>query len=202
MIGFVQFLSLPRENFKRLYLIKPLSQSRKMSYKYPTLFEINKKKALINKNPKFDREVKLEETDLFQARSYGMDWSLDNGFVKQSDYPSREAFEEELIENDYRDDYDLDPQMEKIPIREAFNQLRVFVRMREGLCENEVEKEDERFNLEMIKIFGEDEADEIDEKTNYKVCKLSKFRFLSKDGNFYHATAVRGNNYLFFLSFN
>lgn len=170
--------------------------------KYPILFFINKNKALINKNPELGKRADLEETDLFQAKSYGMDWSLDVGFVKQSKYSSREVFEEEFINFDSRNDTDLEPEAEKVPIREAFDQLRVSVRMREGLCENENENEDERFNLEMIKILGEDEADEIDEKSNYKICKVSKFRMLSKDGNYYNATALRGSRYLFFLSFN
>ena len=169
---------------------------------YPTLFLIDRKEALINKNPQLGLDARLEKTDLFQARSYGMNWSLEVGFVKQSDYVSREAFEEELIELDFRDDSNLDPEVSKIPIREAFDQMRIFVRMREGLCKNEEEAEYERFNLEMINILGEDETDEVDEKTSHKICKVNKFRFLSKDGNCYDATAIRGANYLFFRSYN
>lgn len=169
---------------------------------YPTLFLMDTKEALINRNPQLGLDATLEKTDMFQVRSYGMNWSLEVGFVKQSDYLSREVFEEEFIEMDRRDDSNLDPEMNKIPIREAFDQMRVFVRMREGLCENEEQAEDERFNIEMIRIFGEDETDEVDEKTSYKICKVNKFRLLSKDGNCYYATAIRGSNYLFFLSFN
>ena len=74
--------------------------------------------------------------------------------------------------------------------------------MREGLCENEEEKEYERFNLEMLKIFEEDdESDAIDEKTRHRVCQLREFRFINQDENFNHATAVRGIYYLFFVSF-
>ena len=173
-----------------------------MSDNYSTLFLIDTIEALVNKNPQRGLDASLEKTDLFQARSYGINWSLEVGFVKQSDYTSREAFEEEFIEMDRRDDSNLDPEVDNISIREAFDRMRIFVRMREGLCENEEEAEDERFNLEMIKILGENETDEVDEKTSYKICKINKFRLLSKDGNCYYATAIRGAKYLFFLSYN
>lgn len=42
---------------------------------------------------------------------------------------------------DYRDDDNFDPQVDKIPVRKAFEQLRIFVGMRGDLCKNKEEKE-------------------------------------------------------------
>ena len=167
---------------------------------FPQLLSISNGDVFINKKPPLSGQVEYEQIDTFEAKSCRSDWVLKVGLVKQSDFSSREEFEEALEAEEQRNDLHLDPEAERLPIREAFDQLMVCMRIREGLCDED--KEEEQFNLEMIKIFGEDEGDEIVKNTQSIVCTLSKFRFISKDGNLYFATAARGIYYLFFVLIN
>ena len=195
-----------------LALMKPmnnpyLNQLRKKSTKeftmlFPQLIKIQQKCIHVNNNPPFSDEPLFKETDLFNVKSYGLSWELHIGLVKKSDFSSREEFEEAIYETELREQsYHPYEEKKRLPIREALQQLNIFMRMREGLCENEEDKEDERFNLEMLNIFGEDnDSDTIDEKTGHKVCQLKDFRIINQDGNFIHATSVRDNYYLFFVS--
>ena len=199
----LRILLSPEKIMNNPYVIELIKNGNNEIFRmFPQLLNIVNGEVFINKNLPFSGQVEFDQTDLFDVKSHGFDWSLEVGLVKQSDFASREEFEEALNEKELRNESYLGSEAEKLPIREAFKQLRIYMRMRKGLCENEEEKEEERFNLEMIKIFGEDKGDEIEEKTMGRVCNLSKFRFINKDGNFYYATAVRGIYYLFFVSIN
>ena len=167
------------------------------------------------------------QTNKLKAKGSG-DWSLGVCTVKRSFFRSREAFENITLSQDLRDYNDLcDILFAKISIREAME--RMFV---ECSCDMDyylthrselevdlgrqlatdfdpsdvkvVKKlEQELFYVNMCKIFGQENDDDLVEVDNVgalynKSFMLRDFRFLSYDGNDMYAIAIRDSFYLLF----
>ena len=154
-------------------------------------------KVLINQNPELYENPKFEKTDLFEVKSSRY-WTILVGIVHKSKFKNREEFDDTVLEKQYRG-YPIDGKVyfAKMTIRQAFEKFNLSIKMKPGICDEK--DENERFNKEMIKIFGEDLDDEIDSISKSKLLTLRNYHFLSDEGSYLFATAERGSFYFFIV---
>ena len=131
----------------------------------------------------------------FLLKSYG-EWQLEIGQVAMSKFSNREQFDSIVDGFSYSKNLKLSnvPTVDKISMREALATMRV------SLIEYD-STQDDMFNEEIIDLLGGDcFDDETNSETGSKKCILRDFRVVEVNGgDYYSATAQRGNFYLFFL---
>ena len=179
-----------------------MDSSQLVEFKYPSseyyfgqpiLMNLVYYKIILNKYNGNIIERTMSGEILFSAKSYGK-WGMIGSHAKMSEFKDRDEFDNRLIDVSLRETDDVS--CDKINLREALRILTVKIPARYDI----------QFNQQMIYIFGEDNDDEEIEyldtnsnKTSYKPLMLHDFRILSHDGNFQHATAQRGQYYLYFV---
>jgi len=158
----------------------------------PKLISIHDKKVFL-----FDANAKYYiETDKFDAEEFiYYDWSIITGYEHKSRLKNRHDFDEAVFPCYLRVH---EPMLihDKISAREAFKLFDTTLSIKN---EKDPLKEEEEFNLEMIKIHGDSDDDALDTATNIKICTFYHFKMLYYSGFQKIGTAERGNKYLFFF---
>lgn len=175
--------------FKELYAI---CYDELLFNAMPKLISIHNEKVFL-----YDVNAKdYLETDQFDAEEFIYhDWSLFAGYENKSRLKNRHDFDEAVFPSYFREH---DPMFihDKISARETYKLFDTTLSIKN---EKDPLKEEELFNQEMIKIYGDSDDDEIDPVTHIKICTFHDFKMLSYSGNQKIGSAERGTKYLFFF---
>ena len=137
----------------------------------------------------------MVKNDKFLLKSYG-EWQLEIGQVVKSKFSNREQFD--LIVDGFS--YSKNLKLSNVPTVDKISMQKALASMRVSLIDYD-SSQDEIFNEEIIYLLGgECFDDETNAETGASKCILRDFRIVEVNGgDYFTATAQRGNFFLYFI---